>query len=661
MASEVSSRLDFNQDARNAVLQSMMGTKIFELFASLVATTSERISDTAYLNSYNSCGSKLPESSDVVIVGGGIHGLIYAIHARSLELLEHGKENTTTMTILEKSPSPTYKIGESTLTVFGLWLKTVGIEAPMLSRLFGPKDGLAFFYFSPEGDPENYTQFVANGPPADFVPTLQVERKIGELMLILYAQRLGITVLRGKEVIIEKQSAVVEEGDGMSIQVRDSETMVEESVNSRLVIDATGRFHRFMSKEARIERVEGFNTNAYWAYFEQLGDESDIPLRHYESVNTNHICLPEGWAWVIRLPSWEGSSIPNLTAMINHLLDLNAAKAPADSYPSVPELIERFQVKFRWIVSIGFALRSDVVYPENISSYGNNEAEQKFNWIVSRYQKVSQLMEKHKLIENLYGPGTTWFVRKNIAFRAPRVTGKNWLAIGDATGFTNPLYSPGINTNMSTSIYAAEMTKKYLSAKDSTAKKDLFRKYEDFCRDRVPNNQRMNVFNYVCMRSPELGPLGPIWQYLCGAGIEIFRNAKKLNLQNVHELLTTWDWGSNQEEYINFSKLVIKMLDGPPDVNLTQKTIDEVKKLSAEHLKMAMASGKYRGRWAGLLRWYDDDLNFVADKVERDVLSRRCHTCGEWKMLRPDCRKCVYCGWEHKVEESTKVLYRSGE
>lgn len=345
--------------------------------------------------------------------------------------------------------------------------------------------------------------------------------------------------------------------------------------------------------------------------------------------------------------------------MINHLLDLNAAKTAADSYPSVPELVQKFQVKFRWVVSIGFALRSDVIYPENIRHYGNNEAEQKFNWIVSKYQKVSQLMEKHTLIENLYGPGTTWFVRKNLAFRVPRVTGEYWLAIGDATGFTNPLYSPGINANMSTSIYAAEMTQSYLSSQNSTAKKGLFQKYEKFCKDRVPNIQRMNVFNYACMRSPELGPLGPIWQYLCGTGNEKFRNAKNLKLQNAHELLTSWDWGANQEEFITFSKLVIAMLDGAPDVKLEQKTIDAVKKLSAKHLKPAMASGKFKGRWGGLLRWYDDDFNFAAEKVDRDVLARRCvnKSCGEWKMLRPDCRKCVYCGWEHTVEESTKVLY----
>lgn len=39
----------------------------------------------AHLNSLNAVKG-LPRQSDVVVVGGGIHALIYAIHARTLEL-----------------------------------------------------------------------------------------------------------------------------------------------------------------------------------------------------------------------------------------------------------------------------------------------------------------------------------------------------------------------------------------------------------------------------------------------------------------------------------------------------------------------------------------------------------------------------------------------
>jgi hypothetical protein len=196
--------------------------------------------------------------------------------------------------VFEQSTSPGYKIGESTLTVFGLWLKNIGIHSPMLSRLFGPKDDLAFYFFSDIGDPEEYTHFIANGPPGDFVLTLQIERKVSELMLTLFAQRLGISVLHGKEVMVD-DTATLPGSMGMTVQVKDCATKCETTVQARLVIDASGRFHRFPSKRARIERLEGFNTHAFWAYWEVSEDEENIELRDYESVNTNHLCVPEGY------------------------------------------------------------------------------------------------------------------------------------------------------------------------------------------------------------------------------------------------------------------------------------------------------------------------------------------------------------------------------
>ena len=343
--------------------------------------------------------------------------------------------------------------------------------------------------------------------------------------------------------------------------------------------------------------------------------------------------------------------------MINYLLDLNAVNTSADDYPSTAELVDKFHLSIRWVVSIGFALRSDVIYPDNLSDYGTSEAEQKFSWVASKYEKVSKLMAKHKLIENLYGPGTTWFVRKNIGFRSPSVTGKNWIAIGDATGFTNPLYSPGINANLGTSIYAADITNSYLTIPNRLSRKELLMEYENFCRNRIPNLQRMNTFNYVCMRSPQLGPLGPLWQYLIGTGNQAFQNAKLFDFSNCKELFTRWDWGANEEEYLALSKMVIMMLDEGCDQELSTEQIEGVRGVSKHFLNTVLSKGKYRGRWSGLLRYYDDDLQFHKEKVDRDVLASRCKRCGEWKMLQVNVRKCAFCGHQHTVEESTKVLY----
>jgi hypothetical protein len=49
--------------------------------------------------------------------------------------------------------------------------------------------------------------------------------------------------------------------------------------------------------------------------------------------------------------------------MLSYMLDLAEKDTPGDQYPSCYELAEMFDLKFRWVVSIGFALRTDTKYP----------------------------------------------------------------------------------------------------------------------------------------------------------------------------------------------------------------------------------------------------------------------------------------------------------
>lgn len=339
--------------------------------------------------------------------------------------------------------------------------------------------------------------------------------------------------------------------------------------------------------------------------------------------------------------------------MINHLLDLNALNTPGDQFPSCYELARKFNLKFRWVVSIGFALRNDVVYPNDLSAYGTHEAERRFNWIVSRYPKMQGLMDQHVLIQDLYGPNTTWFIRKQLTYQSPKVSGKGWVAIGDAVGFTNPLFSPGINANIGTSVFAAELTQHYLA--DPGSRAEVLSKYDAYCENRIPGLHRMNVFNYVCMRSPALGPLGPLWQYLAGTGNTNWQKIRSYEFDNVSEMLMGWDWGAHEAEYVAFVTQAIALLEGPP-TEPTPEVVQEVMRLSDEAVTKALASGRYRNRWAGLLRWYDDDLRFCGDKVWKDVLSRRCGGCGNWRILRQDLLRCATCGHLSSPEESCKIL-----
>jgi hypothetical protein len=56
------------------------------------------------------------------------------------------------------------QIGESTLPLFCLWMKNLGLSGEYLLRVFGLKDGLEFYVLDRENEGE-YTDFCTNGPP----------------------------------------------------------------------------------------------------------------------------------------------------------------------------------------------------------------------------------------------------------------------------------------------------------------------------------------------------------------------------------------------------------------------------------------------------------------------------------------------------------------
>jgi hypothetical protein len=149
----------------------------------------------------------------------------------------------------------------------------------------------------------------------------------------LFAQRHGINVWHGHQVDI--QNAVLS-GEGDVIPIKNVGTGTKLEMKSPLVVDGTGRFRQISSKFSRVKRFDGWNTDAFWGYFECSNEDalSDV-FRFYEACHTNHICFPEGWIWVIRLPSWRGSPIPNLMDMLHYLLDHAEAGTPNDEVPSV--------------------------------------------------------------------------------------------------------------------------------------------------------------------------------------------------------------------------------------------------------------------------------------------------------------------------------------
>ncbi|KAL8840438.1 MAG: hypothetical protein Q9170_001314 [Blastenia crenularia] len=617
-----------------------------------------RLNDAQILNSNNVDGAELPASSDVVVAGGGIHGLIYAIHSSKF------KPGNLKISLIEKNSKPGYKIGESTLPLFSLWCKMLGLTGEYLLRIFGLKDGLAFNFLDRENQGE-YTDFCSNGTPGLFLSGFQMERTMSELLFTLVAQRSGVNVFHGKQVdfAATKISGGVERNQ-VEIQKGKFDEEPAKAIDSSLFVDATGRFRQFASKNAPIHRFEGWNYDATWAYFNCPKDESNMKFRHWEGHNTNHLCFPEGWAWVIRVPTWEGSPVAGLMDMMTYLLDCAEAAIPNDQIPSSEELAEMFGLKLRWVTSIGMALRNDVKYPEDMSAYGTKEAERKFYYFVEKYDLIKEFMGNFEIIENLYGPNTTWIIRKSLTYQSPVVSGKGWLAIGDAVGFTNPLHSPGITANMATSVYAAELTHHALdaakNAKDAEAGelavRETFAPYDDFAKRLVPALNQMNRFNYCCFRDPRLGAeVSALWQYMGGVGTpgwQLIRQNYNLTFENYKDHSINWAWGCMIPEYDAVAKKTIELIAPIPlDEVVPDATVREVIDFSNKVKKEAVDSNRFNFRWDGLLRYYDIFLNYDKKKTSKDKFARQCKKCSSWLVLRPDWTKCYTCGNERTREE----------
>lgn len=456
------------------------------------------LNDAELLNSNNSDLHPPTTNVDVAVVGGGIHGLIYAIHARCFAPKQDTErkrvDRQLRISVFEKASRPSHKSGESTLPPLAMWLKMLGFEGDVLLRIFGLKDGLSFYTLD-KYQPREYTYFASSGPPGLLLAGFQIERSTAELFLTMLAQRRGVNVYHGRTVDIES-TRLSADGNVVPVQDNKGTTSSTSTINCPLVIDATGRFRRYTSKASRIHRFAGWNTDAYWAYF-ACKDETDVPLRGFEGSNTNHICFPEGWAWVIRLASWQSSPLANLMDLINYLIDHAEAGTASDSIPSMYELAQMFDCKVRWVWSIGYAIRDDICYPERsvLETFGSCEAERKFNWITSKYVKLQEFMSSFELIHNLYGPGSTWKVRKSLAFASNIVSGDGWAAVGDALGFTNPLHSPGINVAVGSTGLAAELTHQAFICQTKDERRHVWAGYDAYVIPMLQSLELMNRFN----------------------------------------------------------------------------------------------------------------------------------------------------------------------
>ncbi|KAF9504805.1 hypothetical protein BS47DRAFT_1374354 [Hydnum rufescens UP504] len=558
------------------------------------------------LNS-NNPSKTVPIHSDATVVGAGIHGLICPVHPIS---------------VFEKSGKLQWKIGESTLPLFAQWAKGLVQRPQYLLRLFGIKN---------RGNTKGFvTTFLLLG--------YQVERSISELLLTL-AQRNGVNVWHGHQADVQK---TVLGFDGDVIPIKNVSNKSEVVTRSPLLVDGTGRFRQYSSNSLSRQAPRMLQHRCLLGYW-QCEDEN--------ASHTNHMCFPEGWVWMIRLLSWEGTPLPNLMDMILYLLDHAQANSPNDEIPSTNELAQMFGCSPKWVYSIGFSVRDDIVYPD-LSSYGNSEGERRFRYWSKKYKKIGAVMSHFTLINEPYGPGTTWAIRKQLTYQTQVVSGPGWVTVGDGIGLTNPLHSPGITSGMATGVFAADLTAAAIKVKNEEERKALWSRYDEYCANAVTSLHIMNIFNYNCFRVPILAArVSLMWQFtvaIAPPGYTLGHIGYVLPLKKYTEYNLNW-----VPEYVKVSRYALSKLEPIPlSERPSDEVVEDIIRFSEEVRMKAMAENRFPTRWNGLFRNFDRQLNYDEVKNElQDVFTNVCSNCGTWAAVRGDWRKCYTCGVIRPQEE----------
>jgi flavin-dependent dehydrogenase len=333
----------------------------------------------------------MAERFDVVILGGALAGASTALLLRRLR-------PELSVLVVERNTAFDWKVGESTVEISGYFLSRVLRLYDHLSREQLTKQ--SFRYWFHNGKVTRLREATEVGPhQLARLPAFQIDRsKLDEHVLGL-AVREGARLWRPAKVV---EVALPEESGGPEGRVvveRDGKTV---ELRAGWIVDASGRAAVIARKRGWLRPIAEHPTTAIWARYrnvkdldgpEVAGADPDDPFARStiaaRRLATNHFTGYGYWMWVIPLHGGE--------------------------------------------TSVGAVWDRRLVRPE-----GRN-AHERLRWFVDGNPLTRELMEKAELIPD----DLRMFA--NLPYLVERVAGRGWSLVGDAAGFLDPFYSPGLD------------------------------------------------------------------------------------------------------------------------------------------------------------------------------------------------------------------------
>ena len=296
--------------------------------------------------------------------------------------------------LLERETEPTFKIGESLIPATYWTFKRLGMLEKLRTSHFPQKYSVQFYSRSGKGSTPFYF-FQTN--PHESAITWQVLRSEFDQMLLDNAKEKGVEVRRGvsvREVLFDDDTAT-----GVLIQNTDG---TRETLNAAVIVDSTGQ-RSLIGRQLNLNTIEpnlkmaSLFTHYEGGHRDEGIDEGATLILHTEEK--------ESWFWSIPLPY-------NRT-------------------------------------SVGVVGELDYLLQNRRDADGKLDTQRIFTEELAKCTPLKQRLEGAK---QLFPIQTT----KDFSYRASRIAGNNWVLVGDAFGFLDPVYSTGLFLALKSGEMAAD-------------------------------------------------------------------------------------------------------------------------------------------------------------------------------------------------------------
>jgi flavin-dependent dehydrogenase len=344
---------------------------------------------------------------DVVIVGGAFSGAATALVLKR-------RQPSARVLIIEKSREFSRKVGESTTELSSCYMTRILGLTNYLGHAHLAKQGLRMWWGKDAG--QQFDQCVEAGAKYQTrLPSFQIDRSTLDQHMLEQAVAAGCDLRRPARL------SRLDLGDKQTIRFNSTESG-EETITCRWVVDATGRAALLARKLGHFTPNTEHPINAVWARFTGVKDW-------------------DSYEWRERFPGYANACRTSRSWATNHLMG---------------------QGWWCWIIPLrGGDVSAGLVYDSRLFALppGDNLASRLRSHLLS-----------HPVGREIFAQAQTIdgdvHAFSNLPYYSKQLCGNGWAIVGDAAGFIDPLYSPGLDFCSYTSYYVAHLLANHLAGQD---------------------------------------------------------------------------------------------------------------------------------------------------------------------------------------------------